>query len=163
VEACPYNAIYWNEELEIPQKCTGCAHLVDEGQLPHCVDLCAVGALRFGVEEEFAAEISQAEILNPEFGTKPRFYYLNMPGLFIGGDVWDKTKDEIIEGAKVTLKGPSGLEMVTETDDFGDFWFRKLKEGSYTLTVEAPGYLTKTMAIQLEKSLNVGDFPMEKA
>lgn len=46
VDACPYGAIFWNEELSIPQKCTGCAHLVDEGELPHCVDVCPHEALR---------------------------------------------------------------------------------------------------------------------
>lgn len=60
VNACPYGAIFWNKELEIPQKCTGCAHLVDAGRVPHCVDVCAHGAIRFGDEEEFADEIAQA-------------------------------------------------------------------------------------------------------
>ena len=58
VEACPYGAIFWNEELAIPQKCTGCAHLVDAGEAPHCVDVCPHGALRFGDEEDLAAEIA---------------------------------------------------------------------------------------------------------
>ena len=31
VDACPYGAIYYNEGLDLPQKCTGCAHLVDAG------------------------------------------------------------------------------------------------------------------------------------
>ena len=63
VEACPYGAVYWNEELELPQKCTGCAHLVDEGKVPHCVDVCVTGALRFGDEEDFAEEIAAAEVV----------------------------------------------------------------------------------------------------
>lgn len=162
VESCPYKAIYWNEKLGLPQKCTGCAHLVDEGKLPHCVDLCAVGALRFGEEAEFKEEIAKADVLLPELGTKPRFYYLNMPGLFIGGEVWDPVPNEIIEGAALTLKSAAGREMTTASDSFGDFWFRKLTAGHYTLTVEAKGYKTQTREIELEKSLNVGDFAMAK-
>ena len=65
VEACPYGAIFWNEELAIPQKCTGCAHLVDAGEAPHCVDVCPHGALRFGDEEDLAAEIAASEALVP--------------------------------------------------------------------------------------------------
>lgn len=65
VDACPYGAIFWNEELSIPQKCTGCAHLVDEGELPHCVDVCPHEALRFGDEEDFADEIAKAEAIVP--------------------------------------------------------------------------------------------------
>ena len=29
VSACPYGAIFWNNTLNIPQKCTLCAHLLD--------------------------------------------------------------------------------------------------------------------------------------
>jgi Fe-S-cluster-containing dehydrogenase component len=31
VDACPYGATWWNEEKELPQKCTFCAHLLDDG------------------------------------------------------------------------------------------------------------------------------------
>ena len=31
VDACPYKTIYFNEDLNIAQKCTGCAHLLDSG------------------------------------------------------------------------------------------------------------------------------------
>ncbi|SDD54991.1 4Fe-4S dicluster domain-containing protein [Sporomusa acidovorans] len=163
VEACPYGVVYWNEFLNIAQKCTGCAHLVDEGQLPHCVDLCATGALRFGEEEEFAGDIAKAEVMRPELGTRPRTYYLNLPKLFIAGEVWDQASDEIIEGAKLTLTNTSGVKMEAESDDFGDFWFRKLNPGTYTLKVEAAGYQTVVKnTIELQDSLNIGDIPMQK-
>ncbi|UWG98381.1 carboxypeptidase regulatory-like domain-containing protein [Dehalobacter sp. DCM] len=163
VNACPYHTIYWNEELNVAQKCTGCAHLVDEGKLPRCADFCATGALRFGEEADFAAEIASAEVLSPEFGQKPRVYYLNLPKLFIGGDVWDRADNEIIENAVVTLKGENGCEVSVKTDDFGDFWFKKLSAGNYSLTIEADGYKSVSVDhIRLEKSLNLGDFPLEK-
>jgi len=163
VKACPYGTVYWNEELNIAQKCTGCAHLVDEGKAPRCVDFCPTGALRFGEEEEFAAEIEKAEVLKPELGTRPRVYYLNRPKLFIGGEVWDPEIDEIIEGAKITLLDNDGGTRETESDAFGDFWFKKLDPGTYTLKVEAEGYqpLVK-VAIELEESLNIGDIPLKK-
>ncbi len=159
VDSCPYGAIYWNEELEVPQHCTGCAHLVEEGKLPHCVDMCATGALRFGEEDEFAEEIEAAEtVASPEHG--PRVYYLNLPHLFISGEVWDPALDEVIEGAKVTLSGDA--EVVTESDEFGDFWFRRLDPGSYIVTMEAPGFVTRSVEVTLEESLNIGDFPLER-
>ena len=52
VEACPYGAIYYNEALDLPQKCTGCARLVDEGLPPHCVDAFPHEALRMMDEPE---------------------------------------------------------------------------------------------------------------
>lgn len=163
VRACPYQAIYWNEELGIPQKCTGCAHLVDEGQLPHCVDFCATGALRFGEEEDFAEEIAAAEVLQPQLCQKPRVYYLNLPKLFIGGDIWDPAANEIIENAVITLKDETGKEMTTTSDNFGDFWFRKLEAGNYSLSIQAEGFQDFSVEnIQLEKSLNLGSFPLAR-
>jgi Fe-S-cluster-containing dehydrogenase component len=46
VDACPYRVIYWNEEKSIPQKCTFCAHLLDQGwREPRCVEVCPTKAL----------------------------------------------------------------------------------------------------------------------
>lgn len=156
-----FEGVYWNEELEIPQGCTGCAHLVDEGKLPHCVDLCATGALRFGDSENFKEIIEHAETLP---GSEGHVYYINMPHLFISGEVWDLVEDEIIMGAKVSLTLPDGTVMETETDDFGDFWFRGLDEGIYSLHIEADGFSAMDRsAIELNESLNIGDFPLERA
>lgn len=164
INACPYNAIYWNEALDIPQKCTGCAHLVDEGKLPHCVDLCATGAWRFGEKEDFLEEIAQAECFMPETGLGPQVYYLNLPKLFIGGEVWDPEDDEIIYGATVTLTNEdSGVSTEEKSDEFGDFWFRCLEPGIYSLKINAEGYNEFIKAgISLDESLNVGDFPLER-
>ena len=160
IDACPYGTIFWNDDLEVAQKCTGCAHLVDEGMLPHCVDLCATGALRFGEKEEFEAELEGAEVLADE-AHGAHVYYLNLPKLFISGDVWDPVPNEIIEGATVLLKTPAKKIIETKTDKLGDFWFRGLEAGDYQLTIEAPGYFQVTRDIELTQSLNVGDFPLE--
>ena len=67
MDACPMGAIYWNEELNLPQKCTGCAHLLDDGWAePRCVDACPTGALSFG--EEGALDLKGAEPLGPLVG-----------------------------------------------------------------------------------------------
>ena len=159
-----FEGVYYNEELGIPQACTGCAHLVDEGRLPHCVDLCATGALRFGEKEEFAAEIEGAETLLADGEGEPRVYYLNRPHLFIAGDVWDPVDNEIIEGAKISLTMPTGEVLETETDDFGDFFFCRIDEGTYDIAIEAEGFRPVCRkGIRLTESLNLGDFPLERA
>ena len=57
VDACPYGAIYFNEDLNIAQKCTGCAHLLDSGwKEPRCVDACPTLAFKF-MEESEAKEL----------------------------------------------------------------------------------------------------------
>jgi len=46
VEACPYGNISWNEERQTAQKCTMCAHLLDNGwKEPRCVQACPLRAL----------------------------------------------------------------------------------------------------------------------
>ena len=90
--ACPYGAVYWNAELDIPQKCTGCAHLLDNGyKLPRCVEMCATGALQFGEEDDPKMQdlIEGATVMKPETGCAPRVYYRNIPGKFIAGTVYD--------------------------------------------------------------------------
>lgn len=162
VQACPYGRIYYNDALGIPQKCTGCAHLVDEGGVPHCVDLCATGALRFGDEEDFADEIARAgTFAEPEHGA--RVYYLNPPKLFMAGEVWDPRDDEELIGATVTLSKPDGSREVQETDAFGDFWFRRLDPGTYSIDIAAEGFEPVRREVVLEKSENLGDFPLTRA
>lgn len=164
IDACPYGAIFYNEELDLPQKCTGCAHLVDKGQLPHCVDLCATGGLRFGEEEEFADEIAVAETMLPETGCSPRVYYVNLPHLFLGGEVWDPEEDAIIEGATITLSDAEGQVAQLKSDDFGDFKFEKLLAGTYDLLIEADGFESVTVpGIKLTQSTYLGDYPLKRA
>ncbi|MBQ9955135.1 MAG: oxidoreductase, partial [Eggerthellaceae bacterium] len=55
-----FEGVYWNEALQLPQACTGCAHLLDDPEspirVPRCVDNCAVGAIQFGEVEELDLE-----------------------------------------------------------------------------------------------------------
>ncbi|MEG0418453.1 4Fe-4S dicluster domain-containing protein [Gordonibacter sp.] len=144
VDSCPYGAIFWNEELGLPQKCTGCAHLLDDGWAePRCVDACCTGALRFGEEEDFAEELARAEVLLPQAGTRPRVHYLNKPKRFIAITMVDVEGDEVVEGAAVTLQRAEGAETVSvlATDEFGDAWFENLAPDCYRLRVQKEGYL----------------------
>ena len=68
MSACPYeNVIYFNDALNIAQKCTFCAHLLDDGWTePRCVDACPTGAFTFGEEEDLKELIALAEpVLKP--------------------------------------------------------------------------------------------------
>ena len=162
MEACPYGSIYWNGELDIPQKCTGCAHLLAEGKDPRCVDVCHTGAIRFGEEEEFADFISVAVTCDQDRTAGSRVYYRGIPGEFIGGTLYDPEEEETVRGARCILtQGAVTLE--TETDIFGDFWFNDLPAGVYDLRIEARGFKEKSFErISSEGSLNLGDIPMEK-
>lgn len=163
VDLCPFGTVYWNAELEVPQKCDGCAHLVDAGEIPHCVDMCVTEALKFGDEKDYADEIAAATQLDGAAITGARVYYLNAPGLFIGGEVWDEEADEVLEGVRVVLVDADGTETVGATNDWGDFWFRKLSPGNYTVRIEPEGFIApEPIAVDLKASLNLGDFPLKR-
>jgi tetrathionate reductase subunit B len=160
IYACPYKTIYFNEVLNIAQKCTFCAHLLDRGwQEPRCVEVCPTGALKFGEEDTLKDLIIRAEVLKPEFGTRPRVYYIGLPKSFVTGDVYDAKKDKCLPGAKVILTSlDNGESFNTVTDNFGGFWFKDLKTGTFSLTIKAEGYPVKTLEnISTEKDVNLGD------
>jgi Fe-S-cluster-containing dehydrogenase component len=165
-DACPHDAIFFNEHLNIAQKCTGCAHLLDnddEWEVPRCVDQCPTDALRFGEEKDLKAFIKGAEMINPQAGTKSRVYYRHLPKKFVAGTLYDPIEKEVIIGAKCTLKDTqSGKTFKAETDNFGDFWFRGLGDDrTFTLTLKK-GKKSKTIeGIHTDKDLSLGDIPME--
>lgn len=160
-EACPYGAIFMNAELGIAQKCTGCAHLLDHGsKLPRCVEACPTEAIRFGEETELGDHIPGAEVNLPETGLRPRVYYRNIPGKFIGGTLYDPEAREVIIGARCLLTN-GGKTWEAVSDDFGDFWFRDLPIGIYDLVIHAPGREYKRFdRISTAKSVNLGDIPL---
>lgn len=164
VDACPYGAIYFNNGLNIAQKCTGCAHLIDGGWAePRCVDACPTLALRFIEESEAQDLIKDAEVIKPERGAKdkPRVYYKNMPKRFIAGTVYDPVEKEVIIGANVTLTEKRGGHTYRiKTDEYGDFWFEKLEVSKFSLKIEADGKFKEFNKISTETDVNLGDIPL---
>jgi len=165
-QACPHDAIFFNEDLNIAQKCTGCTHLLDndpDWDVPRCVDQCPTEALRFGEEEDLKDFIAGAEFINPEAGTKSRVYYKHLPKKFVAGTVYDPAEKEVIIGAKCTLTDDeSGQSFTVDTDNFGDFWFRGLEDNrSFTLKLVKDGKTKSVNAISTEKDLSLGDIPMD--
>jgi Fe-S-cluster-containing dehydrogenase component len=157
--ACPYGCIYYNAQLALAQKCTGCAHLLDRGwpiNEPRCSDACGVGALIFG--EDSALDLSGAETLNPEYGLTTRVKYKNLPKRFIAGTVYDPNAKRVVIGANCTLSGDSSGNVTT--NHFGDFWFENLDIGTYSLKIEANGKSKTFDLISTEKDVNLGDIPL---
>nr|WP_320132482.1 4Fe-4S dicluster domain-containing protein [uncultured Holophaga sp.] len=170
MDACPYeNVIYFNDSLNIAQKCTFCAHLLDDGwSEPRCVDACPTEAMVFGDEEDpkVKALIARAELLKPELAhIKPRVYYLGLPKKFIAGALYDQEADECLGEVKVTAtQVASGATCSTVTDSYGDFWLKGLESGCYTLLFEKPGYLTRKHGPVdvTQVDVNIGDVELWK-
>jgi Fe-S-cluster-containing dehydrogenase component len=170
VDACPYGAVSWNEEKQIPQIWVFDAHLFDEGwtqtRAEQCCPTDALKSIKVEDEEMQRIVIQDGlEVLKPELETKPRVYYKNlhlMNSCFVSGSVVANVDgiDECAEGAEVILK-QDGNELVrTMTDTFGEFKIDKLEKGSgkYTLDVSSAslGSLLTTFEVA-DDSLYLGD------
>jgi Fe-S-cluster-containing dehydrogenase component len=158
VEACPINAVFWNEELEIPQKCTMCAELLDDKEYlaylgdsalkrPRCVEACPNKALIFGDLDDPDSEISKLVAserntqLEPLAGKESNVKYLNVPTIYLAGTVYQpKELDEVCVGAKVKLScKETGETWETETNYFGDWeveWLPKNKNIDILITAD---------------------------
>jgi Fe-S-cluster-containing dehydrogenase component len=161
VDVCPTHAIYFSEDLNIAQKCTGCAHLLDSGwKEPRCVDACPTLALKFMEESEAKEYIKKAETINPE-KDKPRLYYLNLPKRFIAGTVYDPDEKEVVIGATVTLTDTASKKNYTaKTDSYGDFEFEKLPVSKFNLTIEKGKDSKSIKNISTENDVSLGDVPL---
>ena len=169
VNACPYRVIFWNEEKQIPQKCTMCAHHLDKGEKqPRCVEACPTGALMFGNLDDPNSDIAKAvaatdvEFFHPEFKTNPLVIYSSIPKRFIAGEVVLKGReDECAQGVTVVLEG-GGKKMETVSDVYGDFEFEGLSNNTaYKITVEEKGYIAKTMEVTTQTDVNLGELILE--
>jgi tetrathionate reductase subunit B len=170
IAACPYeNIIYFNDALNIAQKCTFCAHLLDNGwKEPRCVDACPTGAFTFGEETDpqIKALISKAQPLKPDLKVKPRVHYIGLPRKFIAGAAYDTEADECVGDATATLTHMgNGKKYVTKTDGYGDFWFKELEDSTYSLLIEKKGYYSQKIgSIDVTKiDMNVGDIKLFKS
>jgi tetrathionate reductase subunit B len=162
VDACPYHVIYFNESLNIAQKCTGCAHLLDsKWKEPRCADACPTLAIKFGEESKMQNLIRKAQVLHPEYKAKPRVYYLNIPKKFIAGTVYDPVEKEVVIGGTCTLTNLKSKKKVTATTDgFGDFWFEGLDVGTFDLKIAMGRKVKSFTRLNTEKDINLGDIPL---
>ncbi len=82
MQACPYDAIYIDENTHTAAKCNYCAHRVDDGLEPACVVVCPTHSIWAGDVEDPTSAISQLIASNPtdtrftEQNTGPNVFYI---------------------------------------------------------------------------------------
>ncbi len=83
MEACPYDARYYNEELSSVDKCTFCLPRLEKGLKPACVEACPMQCRNFGDLNDINSEVSillkeahSYKLLKQEDGTLPNVYYV---------------------------------------------------------------------------------------
>ena len=149
VSACPYGAISWNEELQIPQAWTFDAHLLDHGWTrTRAEQACPTGVFRTVKLEDAEMQRLQAEqgleVLKPELGTRPRVYYQNLHLItqcFVGGTVVMERDgiEECAADAEVVLRKDGREAGRAVTDMFGEFKIERLPPDSGAYQLEIAG------------------------
>ncbi len=165
MDACPYGVVYWNDVLDLPQKCTMCAHLLDAGwERPRCVAACPRDALRFVDTSELEPQNMYAplEHLHSEYGTNPTVAYVNIPKPFVAGEVYSPVKNRCLDDVTVMLTNEATLQRwETKTDYFGEFKVEGISDGYYTLELEKEGYGRKRVErLDVRGALNTGSIAL---
>ena len=169
VDACPYGAVYWNEEKQIPQAWIFDAHLLDQGWTkPRVEQSCPTSVFRtLKVTDDEMRQIAKQEgldVLLPEQNSKPRVYYKIlhlMTSCFVSGSVVVHVKgvEECAANADVVLKRNGAEAGRTTTDVFGEFKIDKLepRSGRYELQVGLEPAHSLSLTLDLvDDSLNLG-------
>ena len=174
VGSCPYRAIVWNEEQQVPQTWIFDAHLLDQGwSRPRCQQSCPTDVFE-ALKLDDAAMAEKAEkdglrVLKPHLGTRPRVWYRGLDRwetCFVGGSVSAEIGGvvECVEGATVTLSQADQLLATTVTDGFGDFRFDNLPKhgGAYRVQItHAHGSATRDCT--LGESVYLGEVRLTRA
>jgi Fe-S-cluster-containing dehydrogenase component len=168
VDACPYGAIHWNEEKQLPQAWPFDAHLLDQGWVrTRGSQVCPTQAMRTVLaDDDEMRDIVQREkleVLHPEYETRPRVYYKNLDRFLkafvagsLAGEVGGVT--ECIEGARVSLQREGRKIAETRSDPYGDFKFRGLEEnsGAYRIEIAEERFAAKSVEFDLKESAYLG-------
>ena len=83
MQACPYDALYIDPENHTAAKCNYCAHRIDVGLEPACVNVCPEHAIISGDMENPETEIAQllarqsVKVRKPEKATSPNLFYID--------------------------------------------------------------------------------------
>lgn len=136
VDACPYGAIYWNEESQLPQAWPFDAHLLDRGwEKTKLETVCPTDVFSSikvtDAEMQRIVEDEDLVTLESDTGAKPRVYYKNnhlFTTCFVGGTLvttQDGTED-CVAGALVTaIHGDNELGSAV-SDAFGEFRINRI-------------------------------------
>jgi len=144
-DACPYGMISWNEELGTAQKCTMCAHLLDDGWAePRCVQSCPLRALSVVRCEDAAFDkLAEDQKLHPLTGEacRPRVLYRNLyryTTCFIAGALAYRKggTERAASDAVVRLKLNGEVLKEVRADFFGEFKIDRIPKNSGPFEIE---------------------------
>ena len=168
VKACPFGAISWNDEVGAAQKCTFCAHLIDNGwKEPRCVQACPLRALMavYMEDVEFDKLVEEKGLVSivPK-EVSPRVWYKNLHRFnknMIAGEIayMDGDTEVCVPGLDVDLKKDGEVIQRARTSTFGEFYFDHIEKnsGEYEVCAEIPGRGSVSTTITMtERDVDTG-------
>ena len=96
MQACPYDALYIDPETNTAAKCNYCAHRVDIGLEPACVNVCPEHAIISGDMEDPDSEIAQlisreqVTVRKAEKATMPNVFYIDGDEVSLNPEVTER-------------------------------------------------------------------------
>ncbi len=99
MQACPYDALYIDPKNNTAAKCNYCAHRIDIGLEPACVNVCPEHAIISGDMENPDTEIAQllarqqVKVRKTEKGTNPNLFYIDADELSLNPTATAKSDD----------------------------------------------------------------------
>jgi len=163
VDACPYGAVFWNDELQLPQIWIFDAHLLDAGwKQTRAEQACATDALKsIQVEDDEMKTIAareQLDVLKPELGTRPRVWYKNlhlMTKAFVGGTIatMHDGVEDCVADAMIVLWKDGHVAGQAVSDAFGEFKIDHIEpnSGTYTIKVQVKD------SGEVERDIDIGE------
>lgn len=168
MQACPYDVLYIDPNTHTAAKCNYCAHRVDVGLEPACVNVCPEHAIISGDMEDPNSEIAQllsreaVTVRKPEKGTKPNVFYIDGDANSLNASATEKSDDYMWNSqtagvghyaryaAEKIMDGKSLVEMAAELSG---------EPITPTPSMEAPKTKKKSIEAVMENAKRVYDAP----
>jgi len=166
MQACPYDALYIDPDTHTAAKCNYCAHRIDVGLEPACVNVCPEHAIISGDMENSETEIAQllsehiTKVRSEEKNTKPNVFYIDAEDVSLvptatlqhTDSFWGSQSRGVGHFAKEAEKMAfSNADVVTELINLNG----KLKDGD--TDIHAP----KSVEVLMNNSKRVYDSPQK--
>jgi len=167
MQACPYDALYIDPESHTAAKCNYCAHRIDVGLEPACVNVCPEEAIISGDMDNPESKIATLLARQPvkvrkiEKGTKPNLFYIDADDLSLDPSATPKSDDYLWssqrtgvghfarEAEKMAFSNPDLVTAVLEADQsFTD---------SVTLTKAGPSRSVDVLLGKGRRAYDVAD------
>ena len=161
VASCPYRVIYWNVDLQLPQKCGLAAAPRHWRQEPRCVVL---PNGRHGVRRprRSPVEISQrmreveTEVFHPEYGPAPSWSTpASRVAWWPARSSW-RAVTSMRRASRSRSRATASPGEASKT--FGDFEFERLPQNkTFKVTVAADGYKPQVFDVRTDTDVDLGE------